>query len=525
MRFWSGFFLLAGLACVVVAGVLGVLATSQEADISAYHHARACLAGVSANADCLKSVDGSVTAVSEFPGSGRVSADYAVDVRIPSRTLHITFTSDSPMLSYAVDGELAVVTMWHGVPVSVLADGRSEATTSVPDTSFASDLGNSEATGGFGVFFLLLGILSIRQNRRVGGVQPLTRPVLAGALFGLLLGSIVVAVSGIALGGKPDRLGPDLVATGAALAVILGLSVWLGISVTRRTRRQQTDRAGEMMAVDPHNLPRPVWTASQSPILPTAPRLRTAGAAGPLRARFHSVRRARPIGRLAAGWLTPTLTVAVLFGVFFTSQDGPAARAFRHAPACVGETNLTSCVGDFTAVVNGVRTPANGASFAGVSYVTPDAAINTWAQFDGNAAVIARMATADENDRTPLRIRIWRRSIVGAELGGSWRWADGDPPGDAIPAIFLSVSFALLLLTVRLRVHRRERSALAPVRRRLIIDDVGPAASAAGSVVLLAYGFLPGAILAVAAVVWLAVSARQSTQRRRQALMTPVHSH
>jgi hypothetical protein len=210
------------------------------------------------------------------------------------------------------------------------------------------------------------------------------------------------------------------------------------------------------------------------------------------------------------------LTVAVVSGVFLTSQDGPPARAFRHAPACVGETNLATCVGDFTAVINGVRAPANGANGADVSYVTYDGAINTWATFGGDTATIVRMASADENARTQLRIRVWRRSIVGAELGGSWHWAWDNPPGNTIPAAFLAISFALLLLMMRLRIHRRAGSGANS--QRLLIDDLGQVAAAAGSIVLLAYGFWPGAILALGVLMWLGLSARRSTQRSRMAL-------
>ena len=215
----------------------------------------------------------------------------------------------------------------------------------------------------------------------------------------------------------------------------------------------------------------------------------------------------------AAGLLLGGLTVAVLFGVFLTTEDGPAARAFRYAPACAGETNLGTCAGDFTAVINGVRAPANGALFADVSYATYDGAINTWVRFDGDPAPIVRMASADKNARTPLRIRVWRRSIVGAELGGSWHWAQGNPPGNTIPAVFLAVSFALLLLVVRVPIHRRAGSDAN--RQRLLGDDLGQLAAAAGSLVLLAYGFWPGAILALATLLWLGLSARRSTQRKR----------
>ena len=506
MRFSGWFCLVLGVAFLFAAGVLGILAIQQATEVSAYHHARACQAGAPSNADCRLAVDGSVAAVTEFPGGGRVSADYALDVRTASMTLHLTFSAGSPMLGYAVDGDPAVVTMWRGVPVSVVTDGRSEVTTSVPVTALARDLGNSEKAGGVGVFFVL-GALAIRRNRRAAGTQRLTRPVLAAALSALLLGGIVVVIGGIALGGQPSRLGPDLAATGAALVVVLGLSAWLGITVKRRASESPASLArAQGMADGAHDL--------RTPVLAAAPPARTART--PLRTRMHPASWARVLGARAAEALPVLLTVAVLFGVFLTGRDGPAPRAFRHAPACVGETNLAACAGDFTAVINGVRAPANGALFADVSYATYDGAINTWARFDGDAATIVRMASADESARTPLRIRVWRRSIVGAELGGSWHWAQGNPPGNTIPAVFLAVSFALLLLVVRLRIHRRAGSGANS--QRLLVDDLGQVAAAVGSLVLLAYGFWPGAILALAALLWLGLSARRSTQRKRVTL-------
>ena len=506
VRFSGWLCLVLGVACLFAGGVLGILAIQQATEISAYHHARACLAGARSDADCLHAVDGSVAGVTESPGSGRVSADYALDVRTASTTLHLTFSSDSPMLADALDGDPAVLTMWRGVPVSVVTDGRSEVTTSVPDTALASDLGNSEVTGGVGVLFVL-GARAARRNRRAGGAQPLTRPALPAALLALGLCGIVVAVGGIALGGKPSRLGPDLAVTSGVLVAVLGLSAWLGISAKRRESESPANlaRAQGMAndALDPH-----------TPVLPAARPTRTART--PLRTRTHPANWARVLGARAAAFLPVPLTFAVLFGVALTSQDGPPARAFRHAPACVGQTNLATCVGDFTAVINGVRGPANGAEIAYVSYVTHDGAINTWARFDGDAATIARMASADENARTKLRIRVWRRSIVGAELAGSWHWADGNPPGNTVPAIFLAVSFALLLLVVRLRIHRRA-GAVAD-SQRLLVDDLGQVAAAAGSVVLLAYGFWAGAILALAVLLWLSLSVRRSMQFKRLTL-------
>jgi hypothetical protein len=483
VRFKGWFCLALGAVFLFAAGVFGILAIRQATEISAYRHARACPAGAPSNGDCLQAVDGSVAGVTEFQGSGKVGADYALDVRTASTTLHLTFSSDSPMLAEALDGDPAVVTTWRGVAVSVVTDGRSEVTTSVPETALAGDLGDSEVFGGVGAFFVL-GAMAIRRNRRAGGTRPLTRPVSGAALMALGLGGTAVLIGGVALGGKPSRLGPDLAATGGALVAVLGLSVWHGISVRGR--------------------------ASES----TASPARAQGMAN--QTRMHPATWARVLGPRAAAYLPMLLTVGVLFGVFLTSQDGPAARAFRYAPACVGGTNIATCVGDFTAVINGVRGPTNGDEITYVSYVTLDGAINTWARFDGNPATIARKATADERARSQLRIRVWRRSIVGAELGGSWHWADGNPPANTIPTVFLAVSFVLLMLVVRLRIHRRA-GAVAD-SQRLVTDDLGQAAAAAGSIILLGYGFWAGAILAVAVLLWLGLSVRRSAQFRRLTL-------
>jgi hypothetical protein len=220
------------------------------------------------------------------------------------------------------------------------------------------------------------------------------------------------------------------------------------------------------------------------------------------------------------------LTVGVLFGVFLTGQDGPAARVYSDAPACAGEANLATCVGEFTATVNGIRTntQSGGTNYADVSYVTGDDVINAWARFDGDGSALARAAEADESTHTPLTIKVWRGSIVGAELGGTWHWADGNPPGVVIPAVFLAVCFAGLLLIVRLRIHRRSAAPSQADRRRLIFEDLGQAAAAAGAIVLLAYGFWPGAVVAVATLAWLGLTARRSTRARKQALLTSLIS-
>src|SRR3984885_1809761 len=175
VRFSGWFCLVLGVAFLVAAGALGVLAIQQATEISAYHHARVCPADAPSDAGCLLAVDGFVVAVTEFPGGGRVSADYALDVRSASRTLHLTFSADSPLLGYAADGDPAVVTMWRGVPVSVVTGGRSEVTAYVPVTGLARDVGNSEKTGGVGAFFVFIALAN-RRNQRAGGTRPLTRP-------------------------------------------------------------------------------------------------------------------------------------------------------------------------------------------------------------------------------------------------------------------------------------------------------------------------------------------------------------
>jgi hypothetical protein len=129
---------------------------------------------------------------------------------------------------------------------------------------------------------------------------------------------------------------------------------------------------------------------------------------------------------------------------------------------------------------------------------------------------VTRVAAAEQSARTLVRIRVWRGSIVGAQLGSSWQWTWGNPPGNTAPTGFLAVSFCLLLLVVRIHIHRRARSGIH--RQRVLLDDAGQAATAAGSIVLLAYGYWPGAVLAVAVLAWLGLSARQGARGKRAAV-------
>jgi hypothetical protein len=77
---------------------------------------------------------------------------------------------------------------------------------------------------------------------------------------------------------------------------------------------------------------------------------------------------------------------------------------------------------------------------------------------------------------------------------------------------------------VRLRIHRRAGSPTAADRRQLLIDDAGQAIAAAAAVALLASGFWPGAILALAALLWLGYSAGRSSTARRRLALTALHS-
>src|SRR5215469_136669 len=430
-----------GVAVLVAAGVQFVRAVQQGNEVSAYQHARACPASAAPDADCLDRVHGSVAGVTDAPTylGSRIPAVFALDVQTRSTTLHLTFSSDSPMLRHAVDGDPALVTTWRGLPVHVVTEGRSDDTTSVPETAASRNLRDSgEALCGVVIF--IGAAWGIRRSQRTAGTQPVTTPVLTAA----------------AVPPSP----PD----------------------TRKVIRQPG-------------------------------------------AIVHQASWARLLDGRFAGVVIPLLlTGLVVFGGAVTTADGSASRALRHAPACAGETNLATCVGDFTAVINGVRGPTgagNGASGADVSFVTADGVINTWATIAGTTAPIARLASADENAGTQLRIRVWRGSIIGADIGGSWYWANGDPPGYMIPATLLAVSFALLLLVVRLRIHRQTGSVVD--RQDLLFGDFGQVSGAVGSVVLLAYGFWAGAILGLAVLAWLGLSVRRSSLTER---VTPhtVHS-
>lgn len=215
--------------------VNGVRAIQQVTEISAYQHARACPAGAPPGADCRQDVRGSVTAVIESAGSKHVSLGYEIDVHTASAKLHATFGLDSPMLAYAVVGDPAVVTMWRGVPVSVRIGAYSQTTTSVPASAFIHYLGHSALAAGGAAFFIAA--TQTRPDRK----RPM-RPASRAALVGSALAGIVVALGAIPLYIQPTGLGPDLEGTGAALAVVLGFSVWFGIRLKRQEDQAAASR-------------------------------------------------------------------------------------------------------------------------------------------------------------------------------------------------------------------------------------------------------------------------------------------
>ena len=481
--------LVLGVAFLVAGAVAGGVTVHDATEIAAYQRAAACPHGAPLTADCRQSLAGTIVGVTEIAGK---NPDFALDVRTADGVLHAGFNADSPLLSYALNGEPAVVTVWRGRPVGISAGRFSSQTANVPATATARALGTAEIALGVGAFFLLGGIAA--RRRRTNGTIPVATPAGAAAILAVALGSLVIMATGFFLSGHPASLGSDLTATGVALAVVAALAVWLGVSVRHRNRA----RLAGVTPEDPASVtPPPV----SQPSHPGPGRT-------PARTRLHP-RRWRPgLRSLAALWLLPVLTVGVLFGIFRTAPDGAAARAYREAPACTGPSSLASCAGDFTAVVNGVRSPVQGQStFPEVSFVTASDTINAWATFDTGGNALSRVAASDQLNRTLLVIKVWRRAVIGADLGGRWLWAENDPPGDAIPAIFLAVCFTMLLLVVRVRAHVLARRG-AQSSGLLLAEEAGQAAAGALAIALMALGFWPGAVVMLAVLGWFAVSMR-----------------
>jgi hypothetical protein len=501
------YLLVVGLAFLACAAVFGAFAIGQAGTASAYRHAVPCPGSAAFDADCVQTVGGFVTGVEEIGGK---DAQYELDVQAGSRALDIAFPSDDPMLGYATDGALAEVTVWRGIPVSVTADGRSAIPSSLPGYAAATDLGHFMEC--FGVSFLILLAplgrwwLS-RTGRRVLG------PLGVALLIASLLIGLVVSASGLLLTQNPDEPATTFLIAAVALVIALALAAWAGAAARRRQRKHP-----EFAALRQRQpLPPPPRVSRSSP----GPRPRPVV---PLRVRLSY--RLRPSGwlpvlrTLLKSYLPPVLLILVLSGLFVTMNDAPNARAFHSAPACRGETNLSVCVGEFTATVNGVRTSSPDAGAASISYVTADGAINAWGGFSGSAEALADTAEAEQTARVPVRIEAWRGAIVGAEIGGSWHWATGNPPGDTPPAILLAVSLTLLLLLVRYRAHHPPAIytyATAPTgatQRALLRDDLSEIAASAAGYLLLIYGYWYGALLVLGALGWMGWTAWRNARIR-----------
>jgi hypothetical protein len=511
------YLLVVGLAFLACASIFGALAIRQAATASAYRHAAACPSSAAFDADCVQTVGGSVTGVEEVGGN---DAQYELDVQAGSRALDISFPFDDQMLSYAADGDPAEVTVWRGIPVSVTANGYSATPSSLPGYAAATDLGHFMECFGVSLLILLAPLGQWRMSRTGRWVLG---PLGVALLIASVLIALIISASGLLLTQNPDEPATTFIIAAVAVAVALALAAWAGAAIKRRQRKRP-----EFAALR-HPLPAPPRIHRSSPSPQPRPR-----PAVPLRVRLRY--RLRPSGwlpvlrTLLKSFLPPALLILVLSGLFVTMNDAPNARAFQSAPACQGETNLSVCVGEFTATVNGVRTSSPSADTASISYATADGAINAWGDFAGSAEALAGTAQAEQTAGAPVRIEAWRGAIVGAEIGGSWHWATGNPPGDTPPAIFLAVSLTLLLLLIRYRAHHPTATftfadtdtdtdaylaaRAGTTRRALLRDDLGEVAASAAGYVLLIYGYWYGALPILAALGWMGWTAWRNARIR-----------
>ena len=106
----------------------------------------------------------------------------------------------------------------------------------------------------------------------------------------------------------------------------------------------------------------------------------------------------------------------------------------------------------------------------------PDGVINSWGDFSGNGQALADTAKAEETDRAPITIEVWKDGLVGAEIGATWYWTSGNPPGGTLSVVFLAAFVALELLLTWCRAHLRARSSpgsgIKAERRTLALADV-----------------------------------------------------
>ena len=407
--------------------IVGAGAVAKASTVSAYDHAKACPSAAAFDADCLQTVDGSVSGVTEVGGK---DADYALYVQVGSRTLHVTFGSDNQMLGYASDGDSAEVTVWRGIPVAVQSNGYSEIPNSVPASS-AWDW-----------------VLSIGC---------------------LVLGFVIVLAS---------------------------LLDW------RRQRRTRTRVPASRSAAVRQSRPKPVSVRQQHPSQQqqVAPSIR-----------LRAIRLRAALGHLyrlpkLRSYLSGALAVALLILLVGSMVNAFNIRAFRDAPACQGENNLSVCVGNFTGYVNGVRTSPQDTGTAEISYATADGVINNWGNFSGNGQALADTAKAEETAGAPITIEVWKDGIVGAEIGATWYWTSGNPPSRTLSVVFLAAIVALELLLTRcradLRARSRRGSGIKAERRRLVLEDVCQVGVSAVGIWLLLSAYWWGGLFIVGVAGW-----------------------
>jgi hypothetical protein len=402
--------------------IAGVGAVANASTVSAYDHATVCPSGAALDADCLQTVDGSVSGVTEVGGK---DAHYALYAQVGSRTLDVTFGSDNQMLGNAADGDSAEVSVWRGIPVAVQSNGYSEIPNSVPASS-AWDWVLSIGCLVLGFVILLGSLLKWRRQRRTGTWVPASR------------------------------------------------------SATVRQSR-----------------PKPVSVRQQHPLQQqqAAPSIR-------LRAALGHLYRLPKLG----SYLSGALAVALLILLVSSMVNAFNIRAFRDAPACQGENNLSVCVGNFTGYVNGVRTSPQNTGTAEISYATADGVINNWGNFSGNGQALADTAKAEETARAPITIEVWKDGIVGAEIGATWYWTSGNPPSGTLSVVFLAAFVALELLLIRCRADLRARSSrgsgIKAERRRLALEDVCQVGVSAVGIWLLLSTYWWGGLFIVGVAGW-----------------------
>lgn len=279
--------------------------------------------------------------------------------------------------------------------------------------------------------------------------------------------------------------------------LVLGFGLLLGSLLEwRRQRRRGTRVPASRTAAVRRSRPKPVSVRQQHSLQQQQP------------APSIPPRAVRILYRLPRLWsyLSGALAVALLILLVSSMVNAFNIRAFRDAPACQGENNLSVCVGRFTGYVNGVRTSPQNTGTAEISYATADGVINNWGNFSGNGQTLADTAKAEETAQAPITIEVWKDNILGADIGGTWYWTSGNPPSGTLSVVFLAAFVALELLLTRCRAHLRARSSpgsgIKAERRRLALEDVCQVGVSAVGIWLLLSTYWWGGLFIVGVAGW-----------------------